>query len=68
MDLVPTLSEFDASIVTLHPEHHPVYITFAGFWEDKSTIPEDYLKVLETIRQRARMLIIMGVPLVSTFT
>lgn len=65
MDLVPNLKEYDAKIASNLLHRQVTYITFAGFWEDQSEAPQDYLEVLDGIRSRAKLLIVMGVPLVS---
>ena len=67
-DLVPALIEYDKKIASSLPRENLTYIVFAGFWEDQSTVPSDYLEVLDAIRERAKLLIVMGVPLVSLIT
>lgn len=66
MDLIPNLNEYNSKIASALEEGQLIYITFAGFWEDQSHVPPEYLEVLDSIRQRAKLLIVMGVPTVST--
>ena len=63
-DLVPALREYHNRIAS-GLSGQLTYITFAGFWEDQSSVPSDYLETLDVIREKAKMLIVMGVPLVS---
>lgn len=65
-DLVPNLQEYYKSVALLLPEKEVTYITFAGFWEDQSEVPADYLETLDMIRSRAKLLILIGVPTVRT--
>lgn len=64
-DLVPNLKEYHTRVAGALSREQLLYITFAGFWEDQSLVPGDYLAALDEIRQGAKLLIIMGVPLVS---
>ena len=67
-DLVPALTAYHTKIAGNLSREQLTYITFAGFWEDQATIPNDYLEALDAIRERAKLLIVMGVPLVSPIT
>ena len=64
-DLVPALTEYHAKVAFAVPPGQLTYVTFAGFWEDQSEVPEDYLQTLDRIREAAKLLIIMAVPTVS---
>ena len=64
IDLVPTLAEYHAKVAEALPIGLLTYVTFAGFWEDQSEVPGDYLKVLDSIRARAKLLIVVAVPTV----
>lgn len=58
-DLTPNLVEYHAEIAPSSPVS---YVVFAGFWEDQQTVPEDFLEALDTIRDRAKSVVIIGVP------
>lgn len=64
-DLVPALTEYHNIVASSLSGQQLTYITFAGFWEDQSSVPSDYLEALDVIREKAKLLIVMGVPLVS---
>ena len=66
--MVPALTQYDTKIASSLSRGQMTYVTFAGFWEDQSTVPSDYLEVLDAIRERAKLLIVMGVPLVRHVT
>lgn len=68
MDLTPFLLEFHNGVISAESAHNKeqlAYVVFAGFWEDKPEVPEDFLAALDTIRASAKTLIIMGVPRVG---
>ena len=64
MDLVPQLREYHYSISQVHSQD-VTYITYAGFWADTAEVSQEYLDLLDNIRQSARSLLIFGVPTVS---
>ena len=64
MDLVPNIIEFQKSIVS-DSNQRTVFITFAGFWEDRTVVPDDFFETIDTVSKTAEGVIMLGVPRVS---
>ena len=50
------------------PGVRPVLLTSVGYWESSSTIPDYYLAALDALKDRARKIIVVGVPTVRVPT
>lgn len=64
MDLVPQLQEYHSKVAQ-NSSQKLAYITFAGFWEDRTEVSQEFLDTLDNIRKTADAIVMIGVPTVS---